>query len=70
MNSRRKKKIRKTGFKKITVKFPRVKIKKRGSGCGPVEDDGIEYVSKLAQKRRDGRKIRTMKRMAEQGKPA
>ena len=68
MNSRRKKKIRKTGFKKITVKFPRVKIKKRGSGCG--EDKDPNYVPRNTQKRRDGRKIRTMKRMAEQGKAA
>lgn len=65
MNSRRKKKIRKTGFKKITVKFPRVKIKKRGSGCGQLED--TEYVSRHAERRQAGRKIRTMKRMAEQG---
>jgi hypothetical protein len=67
MNSRRKKKIRKTGFKKITVKFPRIKIKKRGSGLGEKDHD---FVPQNTQKRRDGRKIRTMKRMAEQGKAA
>jgi hypothetical protein len=68
MNLRRKKKTRKTGFKKITIKFPRVKIKRRGSGCGVKEDP--DYVTPHTQRRRDGRKIRTMKRMAEQGKAA
>lgn len=69
MHSKRQKKTRKTGFKRKTIKFPRVKIKKRGSGCGVLDED-IEYVSRHSQARRDGRKIRTMKRLAMQGKAA
>ena len=64
MNARRKKKIRKTGFKKITVIFPRVKIKKRGSGLGEKDRD---FEPKHTQRRKAGRMIKKMKRLAEKG---
>jgi len=67
MKSRNKKKTRKTGFKKLTLKLPRAKIKKR-HGCGDVKDPN--FVPANTQKRRAGRMIKRMKRMAEQGAAA
>jgi hypothetical protein len=67
MKARNKKVTRKTGFKKLTLKLPRAKIKKRFA-CREPKDPN--YVTPNTQARRDGRKIRIMKRVAKQGKAA
>ena len=67
MKARNKKKIKKTGFKKITVILPRTKPKKRFA-CREPKDPN--YVTPNTQARRAGRKIRTTRRKAQQGKKA
>jgi hypothetical protein len=67
MKARNRTKIRKTGFKKITVILPRTKVKKRFA-CREPKDPN--YVTPNTQARREGRKIRVAKRSAAQGQKA
>ncbi len=67
MKARNKIKIKKTGFKKITVILPRTKVKKRFA-CREPKDPN--YVTPNTQARREGRKIRVANRIAAQGKAA
>ncbi|HEX6429556.1 MAG TPA: hypothetical protein VF008_17810 [Niastella sp.] len=67
MKARNKKKTQKTGFKKLTVKLPRAKIKKRFA-CREPKDPN--YITQHTQAHHAGRKIRVMKRLAKQGTAA